>query len=499
MGNYSLSGNALLQVQGSDYYCFMGVGCSGTGTFTQTGGIVSVSDYNGGVLSIGAATGGVGSYSLSGNGQLSVTGDARGGNEYVGASGKGTFVQMGGSNTTNGALYIGQSNVGTYSLSGNGYLSAPTENIGVSASGSFTQSGGTNSVSASLTLGTNSGGTGAYSLSGGVLTGPAETVGNGSTAAGLFQQTGGLNNAATLAIAASGVYQLHGGTLQVNGDLTNSGVLDGGNTSAVLSIVASAIADFSSGTLQNTGSTTVIGGPFTLMNFPAGFNTATAFGSYTTAGVTHIIGTPLNVPAGKGFIGSILISDLVTCQGSIIVNPGGAITLSNGLVISGTGTVNLGNGNLTNNDTSSGMSGGSTLTLQSQYVGESGVGTFTQTGGTSSMLSITVGDAPGSSGTYILSGGAQLNAIEETFGNSGSGSITQTGGKNTVISDEVSFNVGYNPGSYGSYTLGGSGQLNVQGMAIGAFEQIGGSGVGVFTQSGGTNSTYTVTSWRLFR
>ena len=257
VGNYTMTGNSLLSL-GDDggYGASANVGCSGTGTFTQSSGIVSIYDYNGGNLSLGAASGGVGYYSLSGNGLLSVNGDALPGGETVGAAGPGTFTQSGGTNSTDGGINIGSGAVGSYTLS-HGYLSASSMGIGVSSTGTFTQTGGTNSVSNSLTLGTNSGGYGSYTLSSGTLTGPNETIGNGSTAAGLFQQTGGLNAAASLTIASSGVYLLHGGTLQVTGDLTNRGVLDCGNTATVLSVVGSSIDDFSQGTLQNCASTTV--------------------------------------------------------------------------------------------------------------------------------------------------------------------------------------------------------------------------------------------------
>ncbi len=99
VGNYTMTGNSLLSL-GDDggYGANVNVGYSGTGTFTQSSGTVSIYDYNGGDLTLGAAAGGVGYYSLSGNGLLSVHGDANPGNETVGASGPGTFNQSGGSN-----------------------------------------------------------------------------------------------------------------------------------------------------------------------------------------------------------------------------------------------------------------------------------------------------------------------------------------------------------------------------------------------------------------
>ena len=366
--------------------------------------MVSIYDYNGGNLTLGGNAGAVGNYSLSGNGRLYVNGDALPGGETVGGSGPGTFTQSGGTNSTDGGIGIGNGATGSYALS-QGYLAASSISLGISSTGTFTQTGGLNLVSSTLTMGVNTGGYGSYTLSAGTLTGPNETIGNGTTAAGQFLQTGGLNIAASLTIGNSGVYLLHGGTLQVIGDLTNQGVLDGGNTPNVLSIVGSSIADFSQGTLVNCASTTVTAGPFSLMNFPAGFNPATAFASYSTLGLTHIVGSPLIVPGGRGFMGSITLNDPVTCQGSIIAS-NGSINLNNGLSMTGTASVSLGGGNLTVNDNTSGMSGSGSLSLQSLYVGTTANASFNQSGGGTSLLSLTLGGNAGLSGSYSL--GAQL-------------------------------------------------------------------------------------------
>ena len=61
------------------------------------------------------------------------------------------------------------------------------------------------------------------------------------------------------------------------------------------------------------------------MNVPAGslvirsadFDPATAFASYSNAGMTHIAGTTLTVAADQGFGGKGDIDDLVVCSGTI--------------------------------------------------------------------------------------------------------------------------------------------------------------------------------------
>ena len=101
----------------------------------------------------GVAASGSGTYSLSDSGYLSVANY-----ENVGWSGTGVFTQSGGINNCNN-LSLGSSvgASGTYSLSGNGQLVAGNENLGYSGSGSFTQSGGKNNVGGWLYLGFNSG------------------------------------------------------------------------------------------------------------------------------------------------------------------------------------------------------------------------------------------------------------------------------------------------------------------------------------------------------
>ena len=85
-----------------------------------------------------------------------------------------------------------------------------------------------------------------------------------------------------LSIGNQGRYQFSGGTLQVNGGgLANQGVFDATQSTGLLTVAGSAIVDFSQATLVNTGSMSLAIGPNSLLLVPAGFNPATAFGSYT--------------------------------------------------------------------------------------------------------------------------------------------------------------------------------------------------------------------------
>jgi autotransporter-associated beta strand protein len=202
-GTYDLSGTGELSAYDEH------IGVSGTGTFNQTGGTNTASYlYLGYFVSSGT-------YNLSDSGQLSSANT-----EYIGLSGTGMFNQTGGSNTTS-KLYLGYNSgsSGMYDLSGTGNLFAESEEIiGLYGTGTFTQTGGANSITNYLCLGYSSDASGTYNLSNtGQLSADYEYFGlYGGT--GTFTQTGGKNNinyALYLGCAsgASGTYNLNGGTL----------------------------------------------------------------------------------------------------------------------------------------------------------------------------------------------------------------------------------------------------------------------------------------------
>ena len=188
----------------------------------------------------------------------------------------------------------------------------------------------------------------------------------------------------------------------------------------------------------------------------------------------------MTVSAGHGFRGWGTITDPVNCQGTIIATSGGAINLTNGLTLSGTGQVNLGSGTLTVNDSASGMTGGS-LVASSLTVGSSGTGTFTQSGGTNLVSSdLYLGNAAGSSGTYILSGSGLLSVSTcEYIGYSGSGSFTQSGGTHTV--------------GYLILGDGGSTTYNLCGGLLSASFEGPDTGPTTFTQTGGIHEATILT------
>ena len=314
--------------------------------------------------------------------------------------------------------------------------------------------------------------------------------------------------------------------------------------------------DLTAGLWQNLGEISLNMAANSLLVTPAGFNPATAFGSYNSQGLAYTPGTTLTVPAGKGFAGTYSFNDPVVCQGTITA-ANGVINLNNGLTASGNAVVNLGGGNLkssvtvsgnasvtlgnssvasgslTVNDSASGISGG-LLSTYNTYLGNNGAGTFTQTGGTNTASNnFYFGYNSGDVGTYNLTGGLlsaptgwYSNATgSEYVGYSGTGTITQSGGTNAVTSFLA---LGYNSGAKGTYNMiagtagpvsdrsgllrhgrlqpigrNGGGRLRRGGLpastATGTYnlsggslqagqEDVGDAGTGTFTQLGGTNS-----------
>ena len=175
-GTYNLSGGAISTIEGLE-----AVGYKSVGTFNQSGGTNDASYLT-------VAENATGTYTLSG-GTLSILNY-----ENVGQAAAGTFNHTGGTNKAGFELNLGglASSTGTYSLSGTGILSAASEYIGFAGPGTFTQTGGSNSTEIlQLDRGT-------YNLSGtGVLTVSGKLV-ISNLSGNSFNFNGGTINAAAL-------------------------------------------------------------------------------------------------------------------------------------------------------------------------------------------------------------------------------------------------------------------------------------------------------------
>ncbi|MHB8258289.1 MAG: hypothetical protein ACYDE0_13800, partial [Acidiferrobacterales bacterium] len=246
------------------------------------------------------------------------------------------------------------------------------------------------------------------------LSADSEKIGNSGI--GTFAQSGGTNTVSQgLALGwlsgSSGTYTLSGtGSLSAGWEyIGNSGT----------------------GTFTQTGGTNTTTGTGNLFLGASSGGT----GSYTLSGGTLTVGG--NIVGGSG-------TSSFTIDGGTL-NVGGG----NGSINVGTFTVgdSGGAGNYA-------LSGGS-LTVSTEYVGNSGTGTFTQSGGTDTTGNLYLGFDYGGSGNYALSGTGSLSASYEYVGDSGTGTFTQSGGTNTV-----SENLFLGENGSGTYALSGTGSLS---------------------------------------
>lgn len=347
-------------------------------------------------------------------------------NEYIGDSGNkgyGVITQTGGNNDVGTAIELGvdASDIGTYNLSSDGqlYANVGTLNVGMAGTGTFNESGG--SVYLSTLAVAQSSGAGTYNLNSGYLSAITETIGN-SSGTGAFVQIGGTNDAeyANVTIGAKGSYSLSG-------------------TSALLSSTESLAGTFN----QSAGTHTV------------GSNTSgSGYYLYITSGTYNLSQTGVLAVHGDEKIG---------------INNGDVGTF---IQTGGQHTIDYGNFTIGDSGGSTGsytLSGGTLSAIENETVGNSGIGTFTQSAATSNTVGGTLYIGAGS--TYTLGDTASLSV---TSGESIYGTFTQTSGSNFASSTSTGL---ASLSLAGSYQLSG-GELNLNGL-----ELISGS----MTQSGGTS------------
>ena len=111
-----------------------------------------------------------------------------------------------------------------------------------------------------------------------------------------------------------------------------------------------------------------------------------------------------------------------------------------------------------------------------QYVGYSGTGTFTQSGGIDTVSSLSLGYCSGSSGTFNLNGGMLI--VSAISGGSGTAALNFNGGTleaGTTLSTSVPINL---------TTSGGNGTINTAGYAVTLSGPLSGPGGLIKTDSG---------------
>lgn len=348
-GTYNLSGTGQLISNKSEY-----IGDSGTGFFNQTGGsntIQGLSHH----LYLGNSSTGVGTYTLSG-GSLSVAGD-----EYIGFASlaENTFNQTGGMHSITGALFIGCNNSGsggsasrgTYSISGAATLSAQAVVV------DGTNSAGTLSIS-------NGGTVSIAGISGINDSGIVNVSGPGSTlTTSILEPDGNLHIVNAGAVHVSDQVVISGnGSISVNGagaSLISSLFYNLPGWGGSITIGDQGLMDigslnFYNGTINLQGGTLAINSYFrnpaptvTTLNFTAG--TVHLTGNRTVGSdlaIADFFGatTAATITAGKGLTvdGTLTVQSLITLDGG---------TLSVGTLVNN-GTFNFDSGTLNVNQAS---------------------------------------------------------------------------------------------------------------------------------------------------
>jgi hypothetical protein len=276
---------------------------------------------------------------------------------------------------------------------------------------------------------------GSVVMSGGQVVAAKEQI--GGTGVGSFAQTGGVNYAGDLQIKQGSVYTLEDGTL-VASIADVRGTLDFAGGDGTIH-VARWFADFSNGEIINAESATFQGDVNTLSIFATGSDPAAEFGNFNNEGVTYVLGTTLIIPKGQNITYHFDVPDAVVIQGSLTAI-GGPINLNNDVTVSDGGNLYLigpygTSSNLTidNGHTGRITDSGGTISVGTEYVGQTADGSFAQGGGTHTVGSLYLGNDAGSRGTYTMSGNSQLTSGPEFVGYNGTGVMSQSGSANMVL------------------------------------------------------------------
>ena len=506
VGSYTLN-SGTLTVGGQ-----LAVGGQGTGTFTQNGGAVNLTntasgnpgDYVpvgglgfapwGGALAVGGGigngdgsnSGGTGTYNLYG-GTINTY------NLLIGPTGNGTMTQSGGQVTTT-YFTAGFTGNGTYNLGGSTsslYVQGE-QTVGSYGTGSFNQSGGVNTVGTALYLGSNGGGQGTYNLTGGTLTtgqndysgdplSRGTNVGYGGTGTFTISNADGPSTHAVNGNLILGGQAGGSGTYTITGDTSQTTVnfapgvvnrADGMNPNGALIIGEYGAGNFTQGN-GSDNPTVAVAGDLVLGHQGLGWggSSPNSIGTYTINSGTLTVGG--NIGVG----GASTATDGLGNPLNVFTQTGGTVTLtgsasgSSDYIGVGTndhiGSLYIGGAAGANNDGGAGayiMTGG-VLNVNNGVieVGHSGLGIMTQSGdSTVNTQAIWLGNAGGSNGTYTLTGGT-INAGNVIVGMYGNGTFNQSGGSNAISG---MLNIGFQSGQ-GTYNLSGTGVLTAGRIIVG--------------------------------
>lgn len=441
MGNgafYVMDGSILENTGSSNlFYLAIGEGTSGAASGILSGGTLTIGNTDpnsGAALQIGD-WGGTGTFTQTG-GLLSLVGSLNIGNQ----GGSGSYDISGGTLALDGGMYVlGRNTVSTassglLSISGTGIVDVAAGSLilgdnvsstGAEGTGTIVQTGGTLEIGAGGALYLAAYGNGRYDLDGGIL------------------QVGGAN--------LHGVYNAHGGTYAFN--------LGGGT----IDVTGSALTTSVNATLSNATTSTIdlegLGAAFTGSITGSGSLAITgsgtaSFTSLVTTGGLTLNGNTLDLSAGStDQIGALNGSGtIILGNTALAIGAGDADSTFSGLIETGTakqgGLIDkIGAGSLTLDNVV--MNAGTNNS--GLYIAD---GSLVENSGSSSLFYLAVGEGTGSTASASLSGGSL------TIGGTGSalqigdwggtGTFTQTGGTLTVATG--SLNIG-NQGGSGNYSI----------------------------------------------
>ncbi len=509
------------------------VGAAGTGTLNQGGPGPGIGAINlGGTLDVGVQASGVGTYNFN----AGVLNALAGNNEIIGDQGTGQFIQSNGAAGANavntiaagGALIVGnqKGSDGTYTLGGvaTNVLNAPQVGIGnqpgstgvmnfdvaagdaamlnllappppngaaelqvgLAGTGTFNQGGGALTLIGNggaganpstgpwpywdLSLGNLVSGVGTYNLSGGALGAAYGVVGNAGQ--GTFVQTGGTASFGTKGTAASaqgttfslgdqntgvGHYQISAGSLSVSGNAII------GNLN---------VGTFQESTATQTTTSVSVSGTMILGDG------ANAVGTFSTSGSTLSV-------TGVAVIGDQGNGTLTEVSGTATFKAGVDLAMLPG---KSQAAPSMGFVNLT---------GGIFSAQKPSVIGDTGKGTFTQTGGTAQFI------APNTAAALIVGGDPSASPGNGQGGGTGVFTIGSSNSPATLVVEATNSKSKLVDGTVQIGSNGGTGVFNfntaagdaatlqdagaAQGNADtpGAVFQVGVNGTGTLNQGGG--------------
>jgi len=365
------------------------IGAKGKGTFNQSGGTNTI----GNLFTIGLAQGATGTYNLTG-GHLVTTSTVNPAEMTVGNYGNGT-LNLSGSSLLDcqGTFYAGKqltSNNNYITMSGFAtFLARGDEILGDLGSVDFTQNtlaGVGHQILGTLYMAVNESSDAEYTLTNGLLSANAEFIGVAGTA--WFTQSGGIHHATDVTLAeqagSSARYLLLAGTLQTTGDLC--------------------LGKAGTATFVQSGSSVTVGGSMTM---------AQSYGLESAYGLSNDGTLTVHGDETIGYSGQATFTHI---SGTHSV----AGTLMLGRDIFSQGGYHLQNGNLSSNST---------------VIGQNNIGEFTQDNGDHNVATeLCLGKAIFAAGTYILNDGT-LTTHQTVVGDRGSGTFTQNGGTHQIATN----------------------------------------------------------------